>query len=176
LASPLLCCGFGTSDARVHAPTVLRSGPTPCPHTRSPQPRPRVPQRIAKDPVVMSVSLCRRNSSPCFFQPKQATRWSSFFSLLASARPKLQNWASPSSPIEPLRLLPFAPPDYQSPAPPFLSFCLSSKSISCRQLPCLHCTSSRLPPPSDLALQGPSTCSLSLSSDLFLLIAATTAL
>jgi hypothetical protein len=60
--------------------------------------------------------------------------------------------------------------------PPLLSFCLSSKSISCRQLPCLHCTSSRLPPPSDLALQGPSTSSLSLSSDLFLLIAATAAL
>jgi hypothetical protein len=102
--------------------------PTPCTHTRSPQPRPRVPQHMAKDPVVMPVSLSRRNSSPCFFQPKQATRWSSFFSLLASARSKIQNWASPSSPIKPLRLLPFAPPDYQSPAP--LPFFLPVEQIN----------------------------------------------
>jgi hypothetical protein len=128
LASPSLCRGFGTSDARAHALAVSRSGPTPCPHTRSPQPRPRVPQRMAKDPVVMPVSLCRCNSSPCFFQLKQATRWSSFFSLLASARPKLQNRASTSSPIEPLRLLPFAPPDYQNPSP--LPFFLPVEQIN----------------------------------------------
>jgi hypothetical protein len=70
---------------------------------------------MAKGPVFMPVSLCRRNSSP-FFQLKQATRWSPFFSPLASASSNMQGRASPSSPIEPPMLLPLAPPNYQSPA------------------------------------------------------------